>query len=92
MTTSVTPSGTEKKFRNSRFEVKELFMGRLVNVYSGTAVTRAAVRALIGDGAPQGSVFIGSGAVATTKPNMYVKTANGGADTDWERVVTAATD
>jgi len=61
-------------------------------LYSGTAVTRAAVRAEVGDTAPIGSIYVGNAAVATTKPNLYVKTANGPADTDWERVVTAATD
>lgn len=85
-------SGTDKTNRTKRVEVGELFIRRTVNVYSGTAVTRAAVRALVGDTPPIGSMFLAAGAVATTKPNTYIKTANAAADTDWERVVTAATD
>lgn len=63
-----------------------------VTVYSGTAATRAAVRAAVPSSSPIGSLFVSLNAVATTKPNFYVKMANAGADTDWERVVTAATD
>jgi hypothetical protein len=61
-------------------------------IYSGTAVTRAAVRALVGDTAPQGSIFIALASVATTKPNMYIKVLNAGNDSDWERIVTQASD
>ena len=63
-----------------------------VTAYSGTAATRAAARAAAPSSAPIGSLFIAVNAVGTTKPNFYVKMANAGADTDWERVVTAATD
>ena len=63
-----------------------------VTMYSGTAATRAAARAAAPASAPIGSLFVAIGAVATTKPNFYVKVANAGADTDWERVVTAASD
>jgi len=63
-----------------------------VNIYSGVAATRAAARAAAGAGVPVGSMFIGQSAVATTKPNFYIKTANAGADTDWERIVTQAAD
>ena len=86
-------SGTDKTNRNKRVMVKEIMIGpSAIQIFSGTAVTRAAVRALVGDTPPIGSLFVGSAAVATTKPNAYIKMANGPADTDWERVVTAATD
>lgn len=55
-------------------------------------VTRAAARALMGDACPLGSCVIGDDARATTKPDWYIKIASTAADTDWERVVTAATD
>ena len=87
-----TPSGTEKKYRNNRVAVRSLIISDSVHVYSGTAVTRAAVRALVGESPPIGSMFIGVGAVATTKPHLYVKVANAAADTDFERVVTQASD
>lgn len=61
-------------------------------IYTGTAATRAAVRAQVGDTAPLGSMYIGVGAVATTKPYTYIKVINGPGDTDWERVVTQASD
>ena len=60
--------------------------------YFGTAATRAAVRAEVGDTAPIGSLYIGFGAVATTKPYTYIKIQHVPGDTDWERIVTAATD
>jgi hypothetical protein len=63
-----------------------------ITVYSGTAATRAAARAAAPATAPIGSLFFAVAAVGTTKPNAYIKTANAGADTDWERIVTAATD
>ena len=62
-----------------------------VNIYSGTASTRAAVRTLVGDSAPQGSIFYGTGGAAT-KPNTYIKVLNSNSDTDWERIVTQASD
>lgn len=77
---------------DNAFAVSEMRLSSGLNVYSGTAATRAAVRALVGDSAPQGSMFIGTTSVATTKPNLYVKVLAANADTDWERVVTAATD
>jgi len=61
-------------------------------IYTGTAATRAAVRAEVGDTAPLGSMYIGVGAVATTKPYTYIKVIAGPGDTDWERVVTQASD
>jgi hypothetical protein len=70
----------------------DIALSGTVNVYSGVAVTRAAVRAAVGDAAPQGSIFVGQASVATTKPNAYIKTANAGADSDWERIVTQASD
>lgn len=63
-----------------------------IAVYSGTAATRAAVRALVGDAAPQGSMFVGISSVATTKPNCYIKVLNAGNDSDWERIITQASD
>lgn len=63
-----------------------------LKVYSGTAATRAAVRAELGDTPAQGSIYISTGSVATTKPNFYVKVLNAGADTDWERIVSQASD
>ena len=71
---------------------KTVELAGVVNVYGGTAATRAAVRGVVGDTPPIGSLFVGLDAVATTKPNLYVKVANGAADTDWERVVCAAAD
>jgi len=72
--------------------VTDVALSGSVNIYSGVAVTRAAARAAVPADAPIGSLFVGQGAVATTKPNLYIKTANAGADTDWERVVTQASD
>lgn len=93
MAASQYKSGADKTNRNNRVVVRELmFSTDAVQVFSGTAATRAAVRALVGDGPAIGSMFIGVSAVATTKPNFYIKTANGAADTDWERVITQASD
>ncbi len=61
-------------------------------VFSGTAVTRAAVRADVGDTPPIGSIYVSTSAVGTTKPNLYVKILNGPGDTDWERLVSQASD
>ena len=58
--------------------------------YTGTAATRAAVRAQVGDTAPIGSLYFGFGAVATTKPYFYVKIQHVPGDTDWERIVCQA--
>jgi hypothetical protein len=63
-----------------------------VAVYGGTAITRAAVRAQLGDGVAQGSLYVGTGSVSTTKPHLYVKVLAANANTDWERVVTQASD
>jgi len=63
-----------------------------MKVYSGEAETRAAVRAQVGDDAPKGSLYVGKGAEATTKPHLFVKVLNVPGDTDWERVVTQASD
>ncbi len=71
---------------------QDIALSGTVNVYSGVAVTRAAVRAIVGDTAPQGSLFIAQASVATTKPNMYIKVLNAGNDSDWERIVTQASD
>jgi len=70
----------------------DVVLGNGCFIYSGTAVTRAAVRADIGGTAPIGSMYISTGAVGTTKPNTYIKVANATADTDWERLVTQASD
>ena len=70
----------------------ELRLGNGPRVFTGEAETRATVRALVGDDAPIGSIFVGSTSVATTKPNLYVKMTDVPNDTDWERVVTAAVD
>lgn len=74
------------------YKVADVRVSANLNIYSGVAATRAAVRALVGDSAPQGSLFIGTSSVATTKPNLYVKVLDAGADTDWERIVTQAAD
>jgi hypothetical protein len=89
-----TPSGTDKTRKNQRVLVKELRIGT-IPVYSGAAATRAAARALTGDDAidaPIGTIVIGTGAVATTKPNLYVRIALAPGDTDYERIVTQASD
>lgn len=88
------PSGTDKSHKNERVFVKELRVGT-IPVYSGVAVTRAAARALTGDdaiNAPIGTIVIGESAVATTKPNFYVRIALAAADSDYERIVTQASD
>lgn len=59
---------------------------------AATVATRAAARALVGDGVAIGTILIGGAAVATTKPNVYIKVLNAAADTDWERIVTQASD
>lgn len=63
-----------------------------VAVYGGEAVTRAAIRAQLGNNVEVGSLYVGKAAVATTKPNLYVKVLSANTDTDWERVVTQASD
>jgi hypothetical protein len=62
--------------------------------YTGpdTVATRAQVYAAVGTDPPIGAVYFGQGARATTKPNLLVKIANAGASTDWQRVVTQASD
>jgi hypothetical protein len=60
--------------------------------FFGTAATRAAVRAQVGDDAPIGSFYVGQTSVATTKPNCYIKVLNVPGDTDWERIVVQASD
>jgi len=55
-------------------------------------VSRAAARALMGDACPLGSIVIGDDGRATTKPDVYIKVLAGGADSDWERIVTQASD
>ena len=87
------PSGADKTNRNKRVVVREIMIGpNSVQVFSGSADTRAAVRALVGDTPALGSMFVGYGSLGTTKPNLYVKIAASNADTDWERVVTQASD
>jgi hypothetical protein len=69
--------------------VADVTLSGTVNVYSGVAVTRAAVQALAGpSAAPVGSIFIGQGTVDATKPNMYIKNTS----TSWVRIVTQDTD
>jgi hypothetical protein len=70
----------------------EVTLSSGAKVYTGTAATRAAVRAQVGDTPAIGSMYIGVGAVATTKPYTYIKVAAVPGDTDWERVVTQAAD
>ncbi len=72
--------------------LSEMTLSSGAKVFTGTAATRAAVRAQVGDTAPLGSMYIGVGAVATTKPYTYIKVINTPGDTDWERVVTQASD
>lgn len=59
---------------------------------AATVATRAAVRTLLGDGVTIGTILVAGAAVATTKPNVYIKVLNAAADTDWERIVTQASD
>jgi hypothetical protein len=70
----------------------EIVLSSGAKIYTGTAATRAAVRAQVGDSAGIGDMYIGVGAVATTKPYTYIKVLNVPGDTDWERVVTQASD
>lgn len=67
----------------------EILLSSNVGIFTGIGATRAAVQALTAPGAAAiGSVFIGTGNTATTKPNVYIKvTAN-----TWERVVMQAAD
>jgi len=72
---------------NATFTGAEVVLSNGVKIYSGAAETRAAVHSAFGS-APIGSLYLGNTAGATTKPNMFIKTA-----TDhWERIVTADTD
>lgn len=59
---------------------------------TATVATRAAARALVGDGVAIGTILVSGAAVATTKPNVYIKVLNTPGDTDWERIVTQASD
>jgi hypothetical protein len=70
----------------------EIVLSSGAKIYTGTAATRAAVRAQVGDSAGIGDMYIGVGAVATTKPYTYIKVINTPNDSDWERVVTQASD
>lgn len=54
--------------------------------YTGSASTRAAVRAQVGATPTVGSVY------RSTAGKLYVKVANAGADTDWQKVTTTAAD
>lgn len=58
-----------------------------VQLFGGTAATRAACHTQFPE-APIGSLYVSTSAVATTKPNLYVKISA----TAWERVVTQAAD
>ena len=69
--------------------VSEITLSSGVPVMTGTAVTRAAVEALPGASAAAiGTIFVGTGIVGTTKPNLYVKVTG----TTWERIVSQASD
>jgi hypothetical protein len=74
------------------YGIADVRLSNGTRIYTGSAATRAAVRAQVGDSAPIGSLYVGSTAVGTTKPNLYVKVLNAGANTDWERIVTQASD
>lgn len=64
-----------------------------LHIYTGlSGYTRSEVRTLVGETPPIGSVFFGTGAVESTKPNAYIKIFNNGSDTDWQRIVTQASD
>lgn len=58
----------------------------------GEANTRAGVRADGGDDAPIGSVYFSNDGGGALAPKVYFKIANAGANTDWERLVTATAD
>jgi hypothetical protein len=69
--------------------IADVILSGGLHVFSGVAVTRAAVQAITGpDTAPIGSMFIGQAIVATTKPNLYIKVTA----STWERIVTQAAD
>ena len=57
-----------------------------VGSFGGAQTTRAAVRAEVGDSPAIGSRYF------STAGKMYLKVANGPADTDWQRVTTSAAD
>jgi len=59
------------------------------SVFAGTAVTRAAVRAEVGDGPAIGSLYLSSGASGA---RFYLKVASAAASTDWQAVTTTAAD
>jgi hypothetical protein len=58
----------------------------------GNSDTRAKVLAEVGKDVPIGSIYVSSVTGATTATKFYIKRANAGASTDWERIVTAAQD
>jgi len=75
------------------FAVADIRLSNGANIYSGDAVTLAAVQTEVGNDAPIGSLYVGDAAVATTKPNLYVKILDvDDSATNWERVVTQASD
>jgi hypothetical protein len=57
-----------------------------IYLYAGAQTTRAAVLAEVGAGGAIGSTYY------STAGKQYVKVANAGANTDWERVTTTAAD
>lgn len=58
-----------------------------VQVLGGPAALRATCHTEFPD-APIGSLYLGEGAVSSTKPNAFIKIS----DTAWARVVTQASD
>jgi len=55
-------------------------------IVQGTQTTRQTVRAEVSDAPAIGSLYL------STAGKLYLKVANGAADTDWQRVTTTAAD
>lgn len=61
-------------------------IGSNTYIFTGAATTRAGVRAQVGETPGVGSLYLGTAA------HSYIKVASAGADTDWERITTTASD
>lgn len=73
------------------YRIAETRFSNGATTFTGAATTRAALRAEVDAKISPANVAIGS-PYFSTAGKMYLKVANAGADTDWERVTTSAAD
>ncbi len=78
-------------FAAVNYKIAETRYSNGAHTFTGSATTRAALRAEVDAKIAPANVAIGS-PYFSTAGKMYLKVANAGADTDWERVTTSAAD